>query len=422
MRTARSRNGLNLEGNVIIPYRSPLSVREGGDTNLSFQGWHESAPLPEFQDHVTGHKLMNPPPIKSKTTLAPSVDHPYEYPNNPIFGPSSVVRVPCPPKLKPPDSVGRSTEDMEGLLNPAANLDPESTENLMTGEISENQYLTAIDRNVEDAADSTPTTQRPQRNVQGDALIRNDEKSIPAQGKERRPVNQRWYYEPVLTADAFDFQAEELPVEADSQMDLGKLVENEIDEPTFRPPGILGEVSLVTQDQLEAVPDDENGARYLQGLLFNDSELDWCRISGWGVENGVIMVHYSPIASDDPVEEEQHSSLAELLSWIKQSSHPVATPKLEPSRALRRSNRIRKHLCYRQMDGLPFQDVPIVGTYVSLDASSRLGSYDGKPLTNKVIRRILRAQETIFKYGTMIPRNDAEANRSPEAVRWMSGR
>jgi hypothetical protein len=51
-----------------------------------------------------------------------------------------------------------------------------------------------------------------------------------------------------------------------------------------------------------------------------------------------------------------------------------------------------------------------------------VGSYNGKLLSDRIIRRILRAQETIFKYGTLIPRNDAEANRSPEAKRWQSGK
>jgi hypothetical protein len=63
-----------------------------------------------------------------------------------------------------------------------------------------------------------------------------------------------------------------------------------------------------------------------------------------------------------------------------------------------------------------------VGSSVIRVMGAKLGSYNGKVLTSKVICRILRAQETMFKYGTMIPRNDAEASRSPEAVRWMSGK
>jgi hypothetical protein len=43
-------------------------------------------------------------------------------------------------------------------------------------------------------------------------------------------------------------------------------------------------------------------------------------------------------------------------------------------------------------------------------------------MSDRVIRRNLRAQVTIFKYGTLIPRSDAEASRSPEAKRWASGK
>ena len=43
-------------------------------------------------------------------------------------------------------------------------------------------------------------------------------------------------------------------------------------------------------------------------------------------------------------------------------------------------------------------------------------------LPARVIRRIFKAQETLFKYGTFIPKSDREAELSPEAVRWKSGR
>jgi hypothetical protein len=45
-----------------------------------------------------------------------------------------------------------------------------------------------------------------------------------------------------------------------------------------------------------------------------------------------------------------------------------------------------------------------------------------KALSGRVIRRILKAQETLFKYGTLIPRSDREPEASPEAIRWRSGR
>jgi hypothetical protein len=43
-------------------------------------------------------------------------------------------------------------------------------------------------------------------------------------------------------------------------------------------------------------------------------------------------------------------------------------------------------------------------------------------LTVKTIRRILNAKESIMKYGVFVPRNDGEADASPEHLRWKSGR
>jgi hypothetical protein len=44
------------------------------------------------------------------------------------------------------------------------------------------------------------------------------------------------------------------------------------------------------------------------------------------------------------------------------------------------------------------------------------------PINNKTIRRIFAARETIFKYGIYLPRNDRDADASPERARWNSGR
>jgi hypothetical protein len=43
-------------------------------------------------------------------------------------------------------------------------------------------------------------------------------------------------------------------------------------------------------------------------------------------------------------------------------------------------------------------------------------------LSQRVIRRVLAAKESIFKYGTFVPKNDREADSSPEASRWKAGR
>ena len=43
-------------------------------------------------------------------------------------------------------------------------------------------------------------------------------------------------------------------------------------------------------------------------------------------------------------------------------------------------------------------------------------------LNAKAMRRILAARESIFKYGIYLPRNDRDADASPESLRWNSGR
>jgi hypothetical protein len=43
-------------------------------------------------------------------------------------------------------------------------------------------------------------------------------------------------------------------------------------------------------------------------------------------------------------------------------------------------------------------------------------------LSQRVLRRVLAAKESIFKYGTFVPKNDREADSSPEASRWKAGR
>jgi hypothetical protein len=74
-------------------------------------------------------------------------------------------------------------------------------------------------------------------------------------------------------------------------------------------------------------------------------------------------------------------------------------------------------------------------------ASSALPSFDGdfdsrvcppvsgrsrplRPITlsPRQLRRVMAARETLFKFGTFVPRNDQEASASPEAPRWRAGR
>jgi hypothetical protein len=129
------------------------------------------------------------------------------------------------------------------------------------------------------------------------------------------------------------------------------------------------------------------------------------------------------MSKDDLTQNEEYVSLMEFLNWIKLSSHPILVPRVDPSRILKRACQTTSQLCYRQLSFKSNQSQVIdCGSAVPVQMEPGPGSYNGKILSDRIIKRILRAQETIFKYGTMIPRNDAEASRSPEAVRWLSGK
>jgi hypothetical protein len=43
-------------------------------------------------------------------------------------------------------------------------------------------------------------------------------------------------------------------------------------------------------------------------------------------------------------------------------------------------------------------------------------------LSKRVLRRVMAAKESLFKFGTFVPKNDREADMSPEAARWKAGR
>ncbi len=56
-------------------------------------------------------------------------------------------------------------------------------------------------------------------------------------------------------------------------------------------------LELILDENLDSLKDNEIGACFLQGTLFYDEELDWCMVSGWGVECGSPIIFYMPIAT-----------------------------------------------------------------------------------------------------------------------------
>jgi hypothetical protein len=165
----------------------------------------------------------------------------------------------------------------------------------------------------------------------------------------------------------------------------------------------LGNLELVSQAEIDGITPDENGARALQGVVFYDCELEWCRITGWGVECGVVIIFYVSVDSQNLSLEEQFAPIDDLLSLIKRSPSSTVLPSFEASRKLRGPIGERKMLWYRSLPHV--SPLALLGSSVNRTMGEQVGSYNGKALTSKIICRILRAQETMFKYGTMIPRN-----------------
>jgi hypothetical protein len=431
MRTVRSREGLHVDGDVIIPYRSPLSVRNGGDEDLSFKEWSEREPLPLYQDHVTGYNLTRPGGLRPRCDPKPDESQ-YVHPNHPSFGPQSMVKVPYVPIASDID-----VNTNQGQLDICDAEHETMIENLIK---ASDKYEAAIILQPEairredlssdgngDAVfpDEVPSVRRSRRSRRSKTMVKSKARSS---SQQRRPVGQRWYYDPVPVCV---MTSEESGIISDSQTEKD-IRSNEVlvvqpadSEPTadYGPPYELGPVVPVSIQDIQAAGDDEWAAWFLQGIVFYDDELEWCRIIGWGAECGVIIVHYSPVTALDHIVEEHHSSLSDMLSMIMRSPIPPVIPDYLPSRVLHRSEAQQKALCYRQSGYTVLQrDSRDFGSCKVRQLGARVGSYNGKVLSTAVIKRILRAQETIFKYGTMIPRNDSEADRSPEASRWISGR
>jgi hypothetical protein len=108
MRIARTNSGMAAAGEPLIPFRSPIGILEGTDPDYSFEGWQETDPLPEYEDHVAGSKLTRPQDSelidKPETTITGGQLY---RPHHPLFWEVSGVEV------NPPPSMGRSMSKKE---------------------------------------------------------------------------------------------------------------------------------------------------------------------------------------------------------------------------------------------------------------------------------------------------------------------
>jgi hypothetical protein len=67
MRSARVASSLDSEGDALVAFRSPASMRDGSPSQFSFADWGSSDPLPDYEDDVSGFTLSAPPDLWLKT-------------------------------------------------------------------------------------------------------------------------------------------------------------------------------------------------------------------------------------------------------------------------------------------------------------------------------------------------------------------
>jgi hypothetical protein len=118
----------------------------------------------------------------------------------------------------------------------------------------------------------------------------------------------------------------------------------------------------------------------------------------------------------DEADRDWHLASSRLFGVPSPTVHPLpVTPGLLSSMA-------------RDTSAISLTRMDVASAYLPAEDPAALDSDSGSfprafaPLKNKVVRRIFAAKETIFKYGIYLPRNDRDADASPERARWNSGR
>ncbi len=228
-------------------------------------------PLPDYQDHVTGHNLCAPASSQQESAeTVKRISH-YVSPDNPSFGPPSTVKV---PRFQIEEA-------------PADN-----------GEVP-----------LEGHVDDEPLAGRVRRSG------KRDEESTKS--VKRRPVKDRWYYEQVEDSGERAYLSKStMESEGKEDSKINELVVDEPHQEISSVLGELGELDIISKTVVDLITPDETGACALQGVLFQDDELSWCRITGWGIESGTIIVFYLPVNAKDAVMKE-FTSIDEMLLLVK---------------------------------------------------------------------------------------------------------
>ena len=193
MRAARTASGLGPEGDSLTVSRSPPSMLGGCPDNLSFGSWSPGDELPTYDDDVTGFSL-SPPPGEYMETPENLEGIPVGRPNHPAFSESSVLV----PIRAVPVSEALPVHPLASLVleKSGADIGLLDEDNLESGFEDGQQSIERLDSFEEDALGNADVV----GNLNIDALFDVDANALPPLGdaSSRRPVDQRWFYEPVF--------------------------------------------------------------------------------------------------------------------------------------------------------------------------------------------------------------------------------
>ena len=428
MREARMKGGMNPEGEEIIAYRAARNTTEDGEDELSFGNWTNHDKLPPYQDHVEGFTLTQPHDDTGDETVPRSGEWPIHTPHHPAFGPGSVVKVPVPGEMMTGRDSGREhkaptdIEDDEPRRSGRNRLKTELTVN-STGEqippskrrVQDRWFYETVPAILAQVASHCTSNGLDSLTMHGqgvDVGVQEEPMSLPAQtvliSAHASSGTDRGLLDENKPMDRNNGTVQDFPNQSTSIISQSLI------------PKLLGPLNEIPLEHLDGISNDEDGACFLQGTLFLDEDLGWCMISGWGVECGLPIVFYLPVLEMDLDNvEEHHASLMDVLSWIKGSPQPPNYRGYKSSRALRRSLKADNSCWFvRTMASRAVRT--LMGTMVVNDRPRV--KHKSTLLATKTLRKILKMQESLFKYGTYVPRNDKEADKSPESVRWKSGR
>lgn len=165
----------------------------------------------------------------------------------------------------------------------------------------------------------------------------------------------------------------------------------------------------------------------LVGREFMNNKMSTCTVTHWDVDIGPVNGTQRWIHFKDENDEMYKASLPELQAWVARDGLPATSPS-------------GTHLFWSKVSGLFGHPTKMNdndestcstnNTMVKMlvtNVQSKMKVHDVSKwpmstLSKTDIRRMMKAQPSIFKFGVHIPRNDAEADRSPERVQWRAGR